>query len=115
MPALFAILISGVLLNVTDQPIPNSHFVFVSTQGKRIEVVTDKEGNFRANLVPGTYRVQIADKTWETITVGRNTPKLKLRQRFLEPHVIEIIQGTPRDIMRVPLDPSLNPLATSGR
>src|SRR5215510_3048403 len=124
MTALLAVLISGVLLNQMDQPMSNAHLVFISSTGKFIEVATDKSGKFQVQLAPGTYRYM-----GESIKVDKSTPKLRLHQRTLmptpsdephregdfpkpEPHVIEVIQKTQRDIMRVPLDLSLNPLAT---
>jgi hypothetical protein len=69
----FAVLISGVLLNPMEVPIPNSHLVFKSASGKVIEVVTDKDGKFQVDLAPGTYRYRT-----ESITVDKSTSKLKL-------------------------------------
>jgi hypothetical protein len=111
-----SLLISGVLLNPMDAPMPKYHVAFISADGKLIEVITtDKDGKFQVNLAPGTYRVQIGfDGTYrfdpnlekaETITVDKSTSTLKLHQhapvieapRPPEPHIIEVIQGTQRD------------------
>ena len=110
-----SLLISGVLLNPMDAPMPKYHVAFISAKGKLVEVITtDKDGKFQVDLAPGTYRYRIglngtyrfdADlENAETITVDKSTSTLKLHQhapvieapRPPEPHVIEVIQGTQR-------------------
>jgi hypothetical protein len=110
MTVLLAVLLSGVLLDSKDLPVSEYHLVFIDANAQLIEVaVTGTDGKFKVDLAPGAYRVQVADKTWEPITVDKSTSKLDLHRRAPAPgpmreHVIEVIQGTQRDIMRVPLD-----------
>jgi len=126
MTALFAVLVSGVLLNSMEVPVPKYQLAFWSSEGKEIAVTTDEHGKFQVDLAPGTYRVQMgADGMGESITVDKSTSKLELHRGApvgpKHEHVIEIIQGTQRDILRLPLDPPapvapvirrpLNPLA----
>jgi len=139
MIALLAVLVSGVLLNAMDVPVPDYHLVFTDDNGKLVGVMTDKEGRFQVDLAPGDYRLYVGlDQTdiirVDAITVDQNGSKWKLKvfakphfpiqavpptQRDLPPgargalapvieeheHLIEIIQGTQRDIVRFPLDP----------
>jgi len=109
MTALFAVLISGVLLNPMDVPMPKYQLAFWSSEGKEIFVTTDEHGKFSVDLAPGTYRVQMGkDGMGESITVDKSTSKLELHRRApVEPkreHVMEVIQGTQRDIIRFLLD-----------
>jgi hypothetical protein len=110
MTVLLAVLISGVLLDTKDMPMPKYPLAFVSADGKLISVTTDKDGKFRVDLpAPGTYRVQLVlDGTVESITVDKSTSKLKLHRRANDPHdphVIEKIQGTQRGDFNLPLRP----------
>src|SRR5262245_20192734 len=110
MTVLLAVLISGVLLDSKDLPVSEYHLVFIDANAQLIEVaVTGTDGKFKVDLAPGAYRVQIADKTWESITVDKSTSKLELHRRApVEPkreHVIEVIQGTQRDVFIFPLAP----------
>src|SRR5262245_61902401 len=112
-----SLLITGVLLNQMDMPMPKYHVTFISAKGKLVEVITtDKDGKFQVDLAPGTYRYRIGlNGTYrfdpdlekaETITVDKGTSTLKLHQRAPvieaprppEPHIIEVIQGTQRDL-----------------
>jgi carboxypeptidase family protein len=108
--ALFAVLVSGVLLNQMDAPMPKYHLVFTSSAGKFIEVTTDKDGKFRVDLAPGTYRLQIGfDGTVGSITVDKSTSKLKVQRRALAPApVIEVpvpTRGIIRGDFTLPLGP----------
>jgi len=94
-----AVLISGVLLNNANAPIPNYPLVFTSSDDKLIKTITDKEGKFQVELEPGVY-----DVIGQSITVGNYTSTLKLKQPpFVEapksPHVIEIIRGNQGDVI----------------
>jgi len=92
MTALFAVLISAVLLNQMDMPVPKYHLIFADAHGKVIEVVTDKDGRFQVDLAaPGTYRFQVGLGKTETITVDKDTSGLKLKLTQ-PPPPIEIIQ-----------------------
>jgi len=110
MTVLLAVLLSGVLLDSKDLPVSEYHLVFIDANALLIEVaVTGTDGKFKVDHAPGAYRVQIADKTWESVTVDKSTSNLKLHRPAPvgpkpEPYVIEVIRGTQRDIMRVPLD-----------
>ena len=118
--AWLSLLISGVLLNQMDMPMPKYHVAFISANGKLVEVVTtDKDGKFQVDLAPGTYRYRIGlNGTYrfdpdlekaETITVDKSTSPLKLHDPPLReppptaPHVIEVIQGTQRDYVPFPV------------
>ena len=90
MAALFAVLVSGVLLNHMDMPMPKCHLAFTSSEGKLIEATTDKDGKFSVDLAPGTYGFRIGlDGTFdgayldwpemEKITVDEKTSELKLK------------------------------------
>jgi hypothetical protein len=99
MTAWLSILISGVLLNHMDAPMPVYHLTFISESGELIEAInTDKDGKFQVDLAPGTYRVLMGfDRTVESITVDKSTSKLRLHKPPLpEPHVIETIRDTQR-------------------
>jgi hypothetical protein len=110
MTFLLAVLISGVLLDSKDMPMPKYPLAIVSADGKLISVTTDKNGKFRADLAPGTYRVQLVlDGTVESITVDKSISKLKLHRPLPpgvietpkppEPHVIEVIRGSQGDVI----------------
>jgi hypothetical protein len=104
MTVLLAVLISGVLLDANDQPMPKYQLAFTSADGKLIKAITNKDGKFRVNLAPGTYRFQFG-----LITVDKNTSTLKLHEpppvieapKPPEPH-IEVILGTQRDLLLGP-------------
>ena len=112
-----SLLITGVLLNQMDMPMPKYHVAFISAKGKLVEVITtDKDGKFQVDLAPGTYRYRIGlNGTYrfdpdlekaETITVDKSTSTLKLRKPLpppQEPHVIEVIQGTQRVLVPFPV------------
>src|SRR5262245_19129150 len=94
MPAWLAVLISGVLLNPMDVPRPKYYLAFTSSEGKWIEVTTDKDGKFQVDLAPGTYRYWVGLRR-ETITVDETTSELKLKLPALPertPDGIEIIR-----------------------
>jgi hypothetical protein len=97
MTALLAILISGVLLNQADMPLPSYQLVFSDANLKLIKVTTDKDGKFRVDLAPGTYRFQI-EGTLQSITVDKSTSRLKLQQqqRARDPR-IQVIDERQRD------------------
>jgi hypothetical protein len=60
MTFLLAVLVSGVLLNAMDVPVPEYHLVFVDSNGKLTKVVTDKDGKFQVELItPETYRLHV--------------------------------------------------------
>ncbi len=111
-----ALLISGVLLNQMDMPMPKYHILFSPGNGgfKLVELLTtDKDGKFSVDLAPGTYRFQIRlnitpytyypglDEA-QTITVDKKTTELKLKLKMPEellkpePHIIEVVPGTIR-------------------
>jgi len=114
MTALLAALISGILLTSADVPVAKYHLSFVASDGLLIgEATTDKDGKFSVTIPPGTYRVLIGAEvgTGELVTVDKSTSKLELHRHAPASgpkprHVIEIYQGTQRDIMRLPLDPA---------
>src|SRR5262249_4484098 len=89
---LLAVLISGVLLDGKDMPMPNYRFALINADSwKVIKAETDKDGKFQVDLAPGVYRHDV-----ETIRVDKSTPKmLKLVERahVLTPRVIQGIQG----------------------
>jgi hypothetical protein len=95
MTVLLAILVSGVLLNTNDKPMPQYQLAFTSADGKVIKVITDKEGKFQVDLEPGTYRYQFG-----LITVGQKTCGVVLKARPEPPKTpepcIEIIRGSQR-------------------
>jgi hypothetical protein len=98
MTVLLAVLISGVLLDTNDKPMPKYELVFSDANLNLIKVTTDKDGKFQVNLAPGTYRFQIEGDP-QSITVDKSTSRLKLQQqpkRARDPR-IEVIEGTPRD------------------
>jgi hypothetical protein len=97
MTFLLAVLISGVLLNVTAQPIPKYELVFSDADLNLIKATTDKDGKFEVNLAPGTYRVQI-EGSLQSITVDKSTSRLTLQQqqRARDPRIL-VIHGTQRD------------------
>jgi hypothetical protein len=116
MTVLLAVLISGVLLDHQDRPMSNYHITFIAADGRLIEAVTtDKDGKFQVDLPgPGIYRFQAGfNGTWESITVDNKTPKLRLKLPAPPPqpppHVIELIQGTHRDIILLPGPPAPPP------
>ena len=107
MTTLLAILISGVLLDSNDRPMPEYHLVFAATNGKLIGVVTDKDGKFQVDLEPGTYRSQFGPFT--TVRQGQKTCVVNLRARP-EPlktpaPCIEIIWGKQRADVILPKGP----------
>ena len=77
----FAVLISGVLLNPMDAPMPKLRFAFMSGAGTLIWAVTDENGTFSVDLAPGTYRVRIGPELGEQVTVDESTSKVKLHRR----------------------------------
>jgi hypothetical protein len=87
MMALLSVLISGVLLNNMDAPMPKYHLAFISADGKLTKTTTDKNGKFRVHLAPGTYRFQ-----WGLFTVDKNISTLTLKER----PEIKVIRGTQR-------------------
>lgn len=106
MTILLVVLISGMLLDSKDVPMPKSHLVFTSNEGKLVEVTTKKDGTFRVKLAPGTYRVLIGTDVGELIIVDKSTSKLKLRQRAPVPnHPIEVREGIQRGDFPLPPGP----------
>ena len=109
MTVLLAVLISGVLLDLSDKPKPNYQLVFTATDGKLFKVITDENGKFQVDLKPGTYRYEFG-----SFTVDKKTSTLKLRDRVIEvikgteraaePPIIEIFKGTER-ADPIPLEP----------
>jgi Carboxypeptidase regulatory-like domain len=97
MTVLLAILVSGVLLDANDQPMPKYELVFTDAKLNLIKVTTDKDGKFRVNLAPGPYRVQI-EGSLQSITVDKGTSRLKLQQqqRARDPR-IQVIDERQRD------------------
>jgi hypothetical protein len=97
MTVLLAVLISGVLLDTNDRPMPNYQLVFSDANLNLIKVTTDKDGKFQVNLAPGTYRVQI-EGVLQSVTVDKSTSRLKLQQqqRARDPRIL-VIDGTKRD------------------
>jgi len=77
----FAVLISGVLLNPMDAPMPKLRFAFMSGAGMLIWAMTDENGTFSVNLAPGTYRVRIGPELGEQVTVEESTSKVRLHRR----------------------------------
>src|SRR5262249_39769572 len=87
--ALFAILISGVLLDANDKPLPKYPLVFFnSADGKPVKVTTNENGKFQVKLEPGTYRSEFGQ-----FTVDKNTSTLKLKERPRGPLMIDVIRG----------------------
>ena len=106
MGVLLAILISGVLLDANDQPLPKYDLVFTSADRKLIKVITDENGKFQVDLAPGTYRTHgqllgsgnfILQYQFGLVTVDKNTSTLKLKEPPQEPVKIKVIDGTQRD------------------
>jgi hypothetical protein len=95
MTFLLAVLISGVLLDTNDQPMPKYELVFTDVNLKLIKVTTDKDGKFQVNLASGTYRYQVEGSP-QSITVDKSTSRLKLQkqQRVRDPRLL-VIDGTP--------------------
>jgi Carboxypeptidase regulatory-like domain len=92
MTFLLAVLISGVLLDTKDMPIPNYQLIFSDANLNLIKVTTDKDGKFQVNLAPGTYRYQI-EGSLQSITVDKSTSRLKLQQqqqRARDPRILVI-------------------------
>ena len=111
MTALFAVLISGVLLNAVDVPVPEYHLVFEDANGKLVGVVTDKDGKFQVDADPGTYHPReptlfFSDRIErikiEAITVDEKASTLRLKLQVIE-NKLELIRGT------IHLDPQLGP------
>jgi|RhiMetdeSRZDD1v2_1073273.scaffolds.fasta_scaffold700003_1 hypothetical protein len=98
--ALLAVLISGVLLDSNDKPLPKHYLAFVLPNDKWLEVVTDKDGKFRVNLAPGTYDYRLGglNKAGQ-ITVYKSTSTLKLKEPPKEPNVIKVIRSTQGDVI----------------
>jgi len=105
---LLAVLISGVLLDGKDMPIPNHHITFIlPANPKGIEVTTDKDGKFQVDLAPGTYRFlsRLGPAQW--ITVDTKTTELKLKPPAEPtvppgPPVIKVIDERSRDFSSWP-------------
>ena len=94
---LLAILISGVLLNNADVPVPDYHLVFTDDNGKLVGVVTDKDGRFQVDFDPQTYRLHVGlDQTdvirVDAISVDQKTTTLKLKV-YAKPTFSGVIQG----------------------
>jgi len=99
MTALLAILVSGVLLNNMDVPMPEYHLVFaddthfVSADNRKlIGVVTDKDGKFQLDLAPETYRLNLClddidEYNIDVLPVDKNTITLKLKVHEIPPGV----------------------------
>jgi len=102
MTTLLAILISGVLLDSNDRPMPEYHLVF-ATNGKLIGVVTDKDGKFQVDLAPGIYLVERG-----LVRVGEGTLKLELKLPAPPPL---IGPGIHRWYFDIPLQPDPSPKA----
>jgi hypothetical protein len=80
MTVLLAVLISGVLLDINDQPMSKYHLAFTSANSQFIKVTTDKDGKFSVDLAVGTYRFQVdSDGTYYP---GLTTLNLKRRKRL---------------------------------
>jgi hypothetical protein len=107
MAVLLAVLISGVLLDANDKPMPKYQLVFTDGDLKVIKVMTDENGKFQVDLEPGTYRSQFGPFT--TVRQGQKTCVVNLRARP-EPlktpaPCIEIIWGKQRADVILPKGP----------
>jgi len=106
MTILLAVLISGVLLNSNDKPLPKSYLALTATDGKLIQVRTDENGKFQVDLAPGTYRYQ-----WGLFTVDKNTSTLKLKldrplpARRVPPPVVAPVRRVPPPVVEAPEPP----------